>query len=390
MNAFYSVLLLELGVTLLALLAAGAYWRWRHLAWPSSPASHEPRPIIPARIFLRCLLGSLWVLDGLLQAQPSMPAGFPGGILAPVAVGQPVWLQALLHWEIRLWQVHPVHLAAATVLIQVGIGLAILTGGDTRIGRVGLWSSVVWGVLVWILGEAAGGLLGPGASLLSGSPGSVLAYVAAAALLLAPVELWQSGKARRIIEVGVGTTFLIGALLQTLPSEGFWTPAGLRTLFAPMAAVPQPAFLSGPITALARLVATDPLLWNSVFIFAMLGIGVGLCLIGGSRGLTIVALVWTAFAWWFGQDFGMFGTGVATDPNLAPLMAVLLLTAQLSSDGLWRALGRIHPRQHPVLLRRLALAGLAAILIGVLGGLPYASQGAFAATPVAQQSATQN
>jgi len=387
-STFYAVLLVELGITLLVLSGVGVYWRWHHLAWPGARNSSRSLPSIPARTFLRCLLGSLWVLDGLLQAQPAMPAGFPGGILAPVAVGQPGWLHAMLDWEVRLWQVHPVHLAAATVLIQVGIGLAILTGGDTRLGRVGLWSSIVWGILVWLLGEAVGGLLGPGASLLSGSPGSVLAYVAAAALLLAPVELWQRGRACRIIEVGVGTTFLIGALLQTLPSEGFWTPAGLRALFAPMAVVPQPGFLGGPIAALARLVATDPLLWNSLFIFAMLGLGVGLCLIGGNRWLTMAALVWTAFAWWFGQDFGMFGTGVATDPNLAPLMAVLLLTAQLSSDGPWRILRRIHPHQHPVLLRRLALAGLVAILIGVLGGLPYVSQGAFANPSVVPPSAS--
>jgi hypothetical protein len=373
-SPFYSALLLELGVTGLVLLAGGLFRHWRQVAGNVTPPSGRARRPRAARSFLRATLGLLWVLDGLLQAQPGMPAGFPGGILAPVAVGQPPWLQAVLHWEIGIWQAHPVHLAVATVLIQVGIGLAILSGGDSWWGRSALWISIGWGLAVWMFGEALGGLLAPGASLISGTPGSVLAYVAAAALLLAPADLWDSGRARRLIEMGVGATFLLGVVLQTIPGEGFWTPNGLRALFAPMASFPQPALLAEPIRILGTWAAADPLLWNCLFIFAMAVIGVGLCLFPASPPLTALAVAWTLLAWWLGQDFGALGTGVATDPNLAPLLAVLLLTAQISDHlargPIWRARTLGNPRA----LRAVAMAGLAAVVIGVLGGIPYAAQ----------------
>ncbi|MHB8393299.1 MAG: hypothetical protein ACYDC5_02080 [Candidatus Dormibacteria bacterium] len=376
---FYSVMLLEGAIVLAVLLAGGGYrWLRRRAVGGRGQATGqltERGQEIRGRWFLRRCLGAIWILDGLLQAQPGMPAGLPGGILSPAAAGQPSWLVALLHWETSVWQAHPVHLAVATVLIQVGIGATILGGGNSRLGRLALWGSIGWGVLVWAFGEAFGGLLAPGASLLSGSPGSVLAYMAAAALLLAPAEWWHRGAARRALEVGVGGVFLVGAGLQTLPFEGFWTPGGIGGTFSAVAKLPQPSLLSGPVRALGAIVATDPLLWNTILVAAMAGIGVTLCLGGMGRWVLAAALSWTAFAWWFGQDFGGFGTGVATDPNLAPLLALFLLTACLAPDR--KLPGEEVARvawSHPGLLRGLAIAGGVTLAVGMFGALPYLSQ----------------
>ena len=391
LNGFYLVLLLKMALPGLVVLAGPIVGRLRPaaVAAPAPAVSAQPGTI-PARTFLRTALGLLWLLDALLQAQPRMPGGFPTLVLAPVAHGTPGWWAAFVRWEIAIWQAHPVYLAAATVLIQAGIGIAILCGGDGRLGRWGLWASLAWGLMVWVGGEALGGLLAPGASLLAGSPGAVLAYVGAAGLLLAPVELWRTGRARRLIEVGLGTTFLFGAVLQSIPGEGFWRGAELKGLFAAMAAPPQPSALAAPIHALAGQVAADPFLWNTAIIATMVALGVAHLLGGRGRFLTIATMAWLAFAWWFGQGFGTPATGVATDPNLTPVLAVLLLVAEFPTG--WAVAGQ---RRLPFAARRgwarrLALAGAVALLVGLVGSVPYAAQAALGSSPAAPVSASVN
>ncbi len=215
--------------------------------------------------------------------------------MAPAAAGQPGWLATFLHWELGMWQAHRGHLTVATVLIQAGIGVTILGGGDSWAGRLGLRASVAWGLAVWLMGEGLGGLLGPGASVIPGAPGAVLAYVFAAGLLLAATGWWESGRARRAVELGVGGTFLLGVLLQTIPAEGFWGSRALGSLAGAMAATRQPGFLADPIRTLASWAAADPLLWNTMLITVMAALGAGFCLGGRTRGLTIAAVVWLLF-----------------------------------------------------------------------------------------------
>lgn len=45
--------------------------------------------------------------------------------------------------------------------------------------RLGIWLSVIWGVVVWVAGEGLGAIF-VGGGWLSGSPGSVIRYVARA------------------------------------------------------------------------------------------------------------------------------------------------------------------------------------------------------------------
>ena len=341
-----------------------------------APEDAAPMSAAPGASFLQVALGSLWVLDGVLQAQPAMPRGFAAGILAPVAHGQPGWLAGLLSWEEALWRAHPVHLTVATALIQVGIGVAVLAGGSSRLGRLGLWASVGWGILVWIGGEALGGLLAPGASLLLGAPGGALAYVAAAGLLLAPPSVWEQRRVGRWVELGLGALFLLGALAQMLPAEGFWSGAGLGPTLTSLAATPQPTWISGPILGLAHLAQSQPFLVNTCFLVILGAMGTALLLGGAGRPTTTLGLVLLFLIWWLGQDFGTLGTGIATDPNLAPLLAVLLLAAHRN-----RALHPAAPRPLPAALRRVAVLGVAAIAVGCAVGVAYVSIGHPPAAP---------
>jgi len=344
---------------------------------PASIASHIV-PRIPARVFLRRTLGIIWIIDGLLQAQPAMPGGFAKQIVAPLAAVAPHSLANLLNWEVYFWQAHPLDLAVATVLAQVGIGVAILAGGDSVLGRAGLWASIGWGLFVWVGGEAMGGLLSPGTTELMGSPGAVLVYVTAAALLLAPIRIWTSGRLPRRIRLWVGLLFIFGAILQAIPGEGFWTGKGLSAMFFAMAKVPQPGFLSAPVVGMGHLAQAHPVLLNSVLIAILVILGAGLISGRAPRRWTIAAWVWLGLTWWVGQDFGALGSKTATDPNLSPLVAVMLVCAWIGMQPEPERMPAVSPiaRSRKYLRQTVALGGFLAIVVGlipVLLGLPVAS-----------------
>ncbi|MGH7641974.1 MAG: SCO family protein [Candidatus Dormibacteria bacterium] len=335
-------------------------------------------PRVPARVFLRRAIGIIWIVDGLLQAQPAMPGSFARNVVQPLALGEPHFLGNLLNWEVYFWQAHPLDLAVATVLVQVGLGVSILAGGESKFGRAALWASIGWGLFVWVGGEAMGALLIPGTTELMGAPGAVLVYAAAAALLLAPRRIWESGQVYRGVRIGVGGVFLFGAVLQAIPWEGFWTGSGLSAMFLAMAHVPQPAILSSPVLGMAHLAQAQPVLLNSIFIVAMAALGAGLVSGRAPERWTMAALVWLGIIWWIGQDFGALGSKTATDPNLSPLLAVMLICAWVGTRSRSAPQPATLGRQVPLTGLRLAAAvggmmALGVAAVPVLLGLPVAA-----------------
>jgi cytochrome oxidase Cu insertion factor (SCO1/SenC/PrrC family) len=380
---FYPYLLIDLVIIVgLVWLAMGIQIALPHLSSGVTPAEstgadRTEAPPIPARLFLRRAIGIIWILDGLLQAQPAMPGGFVQNVISPTALGQPGWLANLLHWESYFWQAHPLDLAVATVLIQVGIGVMILAGGDSNLGKFGLWLSIGWGLFVWVGGEAMGGMLISGATEMMGAPGAVLVYAAAAGLLLVPRRLWTGGRVGPQLRLGVGAVLLFGAVLQAIPWEGFWRARGLSAMFLAMAKVPQPGFLSAPVLWVAHLAESYPFWLNLSFVLVMAALGIGL-IVGRHPSIWMVAaLVWLAFIWWVGQDFGALGSKTATDPNLSPLLAVMLVTAWMAGRPVENKVKIAAPQRSWRLLRRhVALAGVAALAVGMVPamlGLPVAA-----------------
>jgi hypothetical protein len=51
------------------------------------------------RQVLRIGFGLLWLLDGVLQAQPRMAAGLPSQVIEPTASSSPAWVQHLVNWR---------------------------------------------------------------------------------------------------------------------------------------------------------------------------------------------------------------------------------------------------------------------------------------------------
>src|ERR1017187_3781379 len=185
------------GLLVAGLLIGVAVWWWQqHSASPNGTSSesalrdvtspdgalHQPRFAAgsltadevepPARRFLRIGLGLLWLLDGLLQAQPAMPAGFVAHTLTPGISSSPRWLVDVIQPSAQAWADHPVTADAVTVSIELGLGLLLLLGGRGLLARSALWASLAFSAVVWVGGEFFGGMLAPGASWLTGAPGA--------------------------------------------------------------------------------------------------------------------------------------------------------------------------------------------------------------------------
>lgn len=283
-----------------------------------SPGTAKPDS---GRQLLRIGLGSLWILDGLLQAQPRLVNDF-SVFLRSTAAGQPSWLAGWLGYAARTWSRHPVEWDLAFILIQVGVGIAIVLGTGP-LGRIGLVASIGWGLIVFVFGEAFGGFF-YSAGALNGTPGAALLYALAAALLLLPDELWFRAGFRRGLEIGWSALFGLWFGLQFAAGDGWWR-GGLFKTSAAMAEMPQPAILSGLLRRWVELASVHPIALNAGLCALWLALSVYWARgrVGpAGTGLTALGI---GVAWWAGQDFGVLG-GWGTDPGTGAILLVLLAT----------------------------------------------------------------
>jgi cytochrome oxidase Cu insertion factor (SCO1/SenC/PrrC family) len=335
--------------------------RWRDVL---GTADRAAEPV--ARRIVRIGFGALWLVDGLLQAAPDVPAGFRAPLAEGLA-GTPGWYAAVVRPLADVWTRHPVVADASTVWVQCGLGVLILACASGPLLRAGLWTSILWSLVVWVGGEFSGGLFAPGAGWLTGAPGAVLTYVAAALLLLAPWSWWVSGRASRLARRFVGGWMLVTAGLQALPWEKAWTGAGLSGPFTDAAGNAQPSLLSSPITSLADLARHSPVVVNGMLLAALMVIGAGLVL---SRSTLYVGagVALCALTWWLAQDFGVLEPA-ATDPNTALPLGLLLVSALPG----WRTAGQPAvtvrtrtPAYRDALIAAVAAVGLGAVLAPLL------------------------
>lgn len=237
---------------------------------------------------LQIALGVLWLLDGLLQAQPFMfTDGFATQVIAPVGQGQPGFVSDPVHWGSTVIAAHPVAWNIAFAAIQLALGIGLLV---RRTARVTLVASIAWGLGVWYFGEGLYGIASGQASLIVGAPGGalLLAVLAAAAwpgrdgsrdgeapaswLVLAWAALWMGAAAFQALPLNQGTT---------VPSELLVVAEYLIGLGALVRATRVPAALAG--------------------------------------------LVFALVVWATSQDFGQLTTGQATDPNSGPLLVLMAI-----------------------------------------------------------------
>ncbi len=339
--AAFRAALVHQGLIAWALLAVLA------LAWVTvreiSPAARQAgfaatwsaEPV--ARRLLRIGFGILWLFDGLLQAQPAMPAGMPSSVIQPTAAASPTWVQHVVDWAGTSWSFHPVQAGAAAVWIQVGLGAWLIAAPAGRASRLAGAASAVWGLLVWVFGEAFGGIFAPGLSFLFGAPGAVLFYSAAGLLIALPERRWRSAQLGRQVLGALGL-FLAGmAVLQAWPGRGFWQgtvrgkPGTIAAMDQSMSSTPQPHFLSALVSDFGRFVAGHGFAVNLIVVILLATIGIALST--GRRHLlrpALVLLLAVCLAdWVLVQDLGFLG-GLGTDPNSMLPVALLAVAGYVA------------------------------------------------------------
>jgi len=374
----------------------------------------EPR----ARQILRIGFGVLWILDGLLQAQPAMPLGLASNVTQPSADGSPGWVRGLVDFAAKGWTYHPVSAAAAAVWIQIGIGIWLLTAARGPWSRLGGLASVGWGLVVWIFGEAFGGIFAPGLSWLFGAPGAALLYAVAGGLVALPDRAWVGQRLGRAV-LAVTGLFLAGmALLQAWPGRGFWQgsvgrqPGVLAGMVQGMAQTSQPGFLSSWVQAFGTFAAAHGFAVNLVVVVVLAA--TGLALASGQRAVLRPAvgllLVLCAVVWVLVQDLGVFG-GLGTDPNsmvplalvvaggylafaYAPAPAAVAAAPAAPGDPVtppargWR--DRIRPRRLATVIGNASprtLGAIGALGVAIIGVIPLAAASASAsASPILAQA----
>jgi cytochrome oxidase Cu insertion factor (SCO1/SenC/PrrC family) len=329
--AAFRAALLHQGLIVLALLAVlSVAWAGARLLDPAGRAGSPVVAEAAGRRLLRVSFGILWIFDGLLQAQPAMAAGLPSDVIQPTAASSPAWVQHVVNWAGTTWSYHPIQAGAAAVWIQVGIGAWLLAAPRGTSSRLAGLASAGWGLVVWVFGEAFGGIFAPGLTWLFGAPGAVVFYCVAGALVAAPERYWRTPELGRKIVAGMGLFFAGMAVLQAWPGRGFWAgsqhgrPGTLAGMVQSMAGTHQPALFAGWVAGFASFSAAHGFAVNLVAVIALAAIGAGL-LIGQGLPLRLSLIIMIALCladWVLIEDFGFFG-GLGTDPNsMLPILAL--------------------------------------------------------------------
>ena len=273
-NAFESSISWIIALALAALILASLFRRVNKFNL-SAAGLAEPR----SRTYLRMGFGLLWLIDGVLQFQASMPLGLANNVVAPMASDTPAWLHSLMFDGIGIWNNHPIALAVGTAWIQVGIGVLLLVS-NASIGRVAAVVSVGWAGLIWLVGNGAGGIFQSSTSILFGWPGAPLFYIAAGIWLALPPTQFPERFSRYTLR-GLSVLLALGAMLQCLPSRNFWhggNSNALTTMARAMTLTPQPHPLAWLVNKVGDLAGTLGGGFNLVVIFWLVVSAAGLWL----------------------------------------------------------------------------------------------------------------
>jgi cytochrome oxidase Cu insertion factor (SCO1/SenC/PrrC family) len=379
--AFRSALLHQLIIVAAAVVVLALGYLVARNRW----AAH-PRPVPPvepkSRQFLRVAFGILWIFDAILQAQPEMAGGLPSQIVEPIASASPGWVQHAVNFGGAMWSYHPVQAAAAAVWIQAGLGVWLIAAATGWSSRLAGLAGAGWGLVVWVFGEAFGGIFAPGLSWLNGAPGAVVLYVVAGALIALPLRAWAGPRLGRLLLAGIGVSWVGMAVLQAWPGRGFWQggdSGALPGMVSAMAQISQPHAQAAMVAAFASFTGTHAFAVNLFVVVVLAALGAALA--SGQPRLVRVAVpaatVFCVADWVLVQDLGFPG-GLGTDPNSMIPWVLLLWGGFLALTGRTVPASAESPATtRPTTFRRVlaaasprSLAAVAAVGVILLGAVP--------------------
>ena len=309
------------------------------------PGATNRHAALTPRRRLQLLLAGLWVLDGLLKLQPFMfTKDFAPMTFSEATDGAPGWLAGPISWASHIVGDHPVGTMVLFALIELAIGFAIAW---PRTVKPGLIACLVWVPFLWFFAEGLGGLFSGGPSAFDGAPGASILY-GLLAVLLWPTDRDPDGANESRPPASTAASGATGAseaarFLGTRTSRAVWLV--LWGLFAVLAFLPYNRASDAFSSVIAGNVEGAPVWYVSLLDHATswsstkgaeLGIvfGVALALVAVSvcapsrrvvRAGIVLALVLSLLIWVFGEGFGMPFMGMGTDPDTAPVLAVIAL-----------------------------------------------------------------
>jgi uncharacterized Tic20 family protein len=261
------------------------------------------------------------VLDGILQYQPSMfTKSFPD-MLAESAHGNPAVVAGPITWSANLIDHHVVVLNALFATVQLALGLGIAWRPTVRLA---LAASIAWSLAVWWLGEGFGGILAGTASPVNGAPGPVLLYAVLAVLL------WPADR-------DPGAPSVAERVIGRRPAQAAWLVLwGSLAAFALLPASRAPGAISDMISDGASVAWIDThaasalnhhgLPASIVLAVLLVLVAVAVYLAAPVVRAAIVLAIVLAVVLWLAQGMGGLFTGMATDPESGPLLALLALS----------------------------------------------------------------
>jgi hypothetical protein len=280
-----------------------------------------------ARRMLQLLLAATWLMDSVLQYQSFMYTQAFGQMIGGTAAGNPGVIARSIIWNAALVEHHLVLLNTVFATIQLLLGLGIAYRPTVRLA---LAASIAWSLAVWWFGEGLGGVLSGGASPVSGGPGAVILYALLAVLLWPADRPGVTAPSVAFRAIGAPVARLLWLLLWGSLAYFALTPANrapqaMHDIIVSMTSG-EPGWVTGLEKHAAAMLAHQGLTASIVLAVALIAIAVGMFLPPPlARTALILALVVAAFIWVFGEAFGQILAGGATDPNSAPLLALLAL-----------------------------------------------------------------
>jgi uncharacterized membrane protein YwaF len=313
-------------------------------------------------------LGLLWLLDGALQLQHRMfTSSFANKVITPSAQGQPVLVSGPMHFGVHIILMHPAIFDACFGLIQLGLGAAILW---KRTAKYGLIGSVVWGLSVWFTGEGLAGMASGHATLLMGAPGAALLYAIIALAVLPSKDAKKPHEREPAYWLAIiwAILWIGGAIFQLLPGQNSVSdlgsmiignasraPGWLATIDAHAAnfvnsfgtATRSMAGMHMTTLQMAQMSTRSGSGYGLILFVAVVQSLIGLAIFMpryGLRKFAIAAGILVSLGFWVvGQSLGGYYTGLATDPNTAPLL-ILLGVAILGCSQLDKSLSGLFKR----------------------------------------------
>jgi hypothetical protein len=210
--------------------------------------------------------------------------------------------------------------------------------------KPGLILSIIWGLGVWFFGESLGGIIGLHSTVLMGFPGAVLIYMIIAFAVFPSKE--NDKRPASWLPIAWALLWVAGSIYQLLPGQN--TSSDLSSMIlnnstnAPSWLARIDVHTSNTINRLAHLPSSSTMHMTAmqmshmqsqsssnnyiVLLLIIVQILIGLLIFfrGKVRTIAIVSgFILSLFFWVVGQGLGNYFSGLATDPNSAPLYILL-------------------------------------------------------------------